>query len=78
MHDRGDRVKPAGESRRRVAELGRHRPDARVCHTKTHTFRHMIPDANTVWGLLLKGAWQVYRHMYDIVRVARQGVAADG
>ena len=72
MHDRGDAVIPAGESRRLVAALQRERPDIEVSYTETDIFRHVIPDAERDWKSLLTGGWQVCRHMYHIIEVARQ------
>ena len=71
MHDRMDAVIPVGESRRLVASLQRQRPDIEVYYTETDIFRHVIPDAETEWVPLLKGAWQVCRHMYHIIEIAR-------
>ena len=71
MHDRGDAVIPVSESRRLVAALALQRPDARVYYTETDIFRHVVPDADTAWAPLLKGAWRVFRHMYHIIRVAQ-------
>ena len=71
MHDRGDAVIPVGESRRLVAALRRDRPDIEVYYTETDIFRHVVPDAETKWVPLLGGAWQLCRHMYHIIRVAR-------
>ena len=71
MHDRGDPLIPVGESRRLVAALERERPDVAVYYTETDIFRHVRPDADTAWTSLLRGAFQLFRHMYHIVRVAR-------
>ena len=72
MHDRGDPLIPAGESRRLVDALQRERPDIAVHYTETDIFRHVRPDADRDTISLLKGAGQLYRHMYHIVAVARQ------
>ena len=72
MHDRGDAVIPVGESRRLVAALRYERPDVEFYYTETDIFRHVSPDADTEWKPLLRGAWQVCRHMYHIIAVARQ------
>ena len=72
MHDRGDAVIPVGESRRLVAALQRERPDIEVYYTETDIFRHVIPDAGRNWKATLIGAWQVCRHMYHIIEVARR------
>ena len=71
MHDRGDAVIPVEESRRLAAALRQERPDVELYYTETDIFRHVTPDADTKWGPLLSGAWQVCRHMYHIIRVAR-------
>lgn len=72
MHDRGDPLIPVGESRRLVAALQEYRPDVATYYTETDIFRHVRPDAETDWKSMLRGAWQLYRHMYHIVAVARQ------
>ncbi|MXZ91037.1 MAG: hypothetical protein F4W95_00405 [Chloroflexi bacterium] len=72
MHDRGDPLIPVGESRRLVAALQEQRPDVATYYTETDIFRHVRPDAETDWQSMLRGAWQLYRHMYHIVAVARQ------
>ena len=54
-----------------VAALERERPDVKVYYTETDIFRHVRPDADTGWPSLLRGALQLFRHMYHIVRVAR-------
>ena len=75
MHDRGDPLIPAGESRRLVDTLRRQRPDITVYYTETDIFRHVRPDANRDTKSLLRGAGQLYRHMYHIVAVARRPAA---
>ena len=75
MHDRGDPLIPAGESRRLVDALQRQRPDITVYYTETDIFRHVRPDADRDVKSLLKGAGQLYRHMYHIVAVARRPAA---
>ena len=72
MHDRGDPLIPSGESRRLVDALHQQRPDISVYYTETDIFSHVRPDANRDLKSLLKGAGQLYRHMYDIIAVARQ------
>ena len=71
MHDRGDAVIPVEESRRLAAALRQERPDVELYYTETDIFRHVIPDADAEWKPLLKGAWQVCRHMYHIIHIAR-------
>ena len=72
MHDRGDPLIPVGESRRMVQALHQQRPDVPVYYTETDIFRHVRPDAETDLKSMLAGAFQLYRHMYHIVAVARQ------
>ena len=72
MHDRGDPLIPAGESRRLVDALQQQRPDITVYYTETDVFRHVRPDADRDLKSLLKGAGQIYRHMYHIIAVARR------
>lgn len=72
MHDRGDPLIPVGESRRLVQALRQERPDVPVYYTETDIFRHVRPDAATDLKSMLAGAFQLYRHMYHIVAVARQ------
>lgn len=72
MHDRGDPLIPVGESRRLVAALQEQRPDVATYYTETDIFRHVRPDAETDRRSMLRGAWQLYRHMYHIVAVAQQ------
>ena len=72
MHDRGDPLIPVGESRRMVRALQQQRPDVSVYYTETDIFRHVRPDAETDLKSMLAGAFQLYRHMYHIVAVARQ------
>ena len=71
MHDRGDTVIPVGESRRLAGALERERPNIEVYYTETGIFEHTSPDAGSDWRSLLSGAWQVFRHMYHIIAVAR-------
>ncbi len=72
MHDRGDPLIPVGESRRMVTALERERPDVTAHYTETDIFRHVRPDAETEWTSMLRGAFQLYRHMYHIIAVAQQ------
>ena len=71
MHDVGDPLIPVGESRRLVDALGEQRPEVEVYYTETDIFRHVRPDANRDLKSLLRGAWQLFRHMFHIVAVAR-------
>ena len=72
MHDVGDPLIPVGESRRLVDALRQQRADVTVHYTETDIFRHVRPDANRDLKSLLSGAFQLYRHMFHIVAVARQ------
>lgn len=72
MHDRGDSLIPAGESRRLVDALRHQRPDISVYYTETDVFSHVRPDADRDLQSRLKGAGQLYRHMYHIIAVARR------
>ena len=72
IHDRGDPLIPVGESRRLAAALREQRPDVATHYTETDIFRHVRPDAERDWKAMLRGGWQLYRHMYHIVAVARQ------
>lgn len=72
MHDVGDPLIPVGESRRLVDALAEQRPDVEVYYTETDIFRHVRPDANRDLKSLLRGAFQLFRHMYHIVAIARQ------
>ena len=71
MHDRGDAVIPVEQSRRLAAALRQEWPDVELYYTETDIFRHVSPDAETKWVPLLGGAWQVWRHMYHIIHMAR-------
>ena len=71
MHDVGDPLIPVGESRRLVDALGEQRPEVEVYYTETDIFRHVRPDANRDLKSLLRGAWQLFRHMFHIVALAR-------
>ncbi len=72
MHDQGDPLIPVGESRRMVRALQQQRPDIPVYYTETDIFRHVRPDAQTDLKSMLRGAFQLYRHMYHIVAVAQK------
>ena len=72
MHDVGDPLIPVGESRRLVDALREQRPEVEVYYTETDIFRHVRPDANRDLKSLLRGAGQLFRHMFHIVAVARQ------
>ena len=72
MHDVGDPLIPVGESRRLVDALREQRPDVEVYYTETDIFRHVRPDADRDLKSLLRGAFQLFRHMFHIVAIARQ------
>ena len=72
MHDVGDPLIRVGESRRLVGALRERRPDVEVYYTETDVFQHVRPDANRDLKSLLRGAWQLFRHMFHIVAIARQ------
>ena len=71
MHDVGDPLIPVEESRRLVSALGEQRPEVEVYYTETDIFRHVRPDADRDLKSLLRGAWQLFRHMFHIVALAR-------
>ena len=71
MHDVGDPLIPVGESRRLVESLREQRPDMEVYYTETDIFRHVRPDADRDLKSLLLGSFQLFRHMFHIVAVAR-------
>ena len=69
MHDVGDPLIPVGESRRLVQALrASGRPAAR--YTETAIFDHVRPGSSGNLWELAKGAAQLYRHLYGIIRLA--------
>ena len=66
MHDRNDRLVPAAESRRLLAAT-QERGDVR--YTEVLAFDHVRPGGGGI-GDLLGEAFRLYRHMYNIVRIA--------
>ena len=67
LHDRNDRLVPAAESRRLVdATLDR----GEVRYTEVLSFDHVRPSGGGI-GALLGEAFRLYRHMYDIIRIAQ-------
>ena len=66
MHDRYDQAVPAFESRRLVEAVG-DRIDVR--YTEFLAFDHMLPSDGGVFTRLGQ-AFRLYRHMYDIIRIA--------
>ena len=67
MHDRHDRLVPAAESRRLRAAAGGRGNDVR--YTEVLAFEHVRPEGG-LWAMLREGA-RLYRHMYDIIRIAQ-------
>ena len=66
MHDRNDRLVPAVESRRLYAATeGR----GNVHYTEVLAFDHVRPSGGSI-GDLLGEAARLYRHMYNIIRIA--------
>ena len=66
LHDRHDRLVPAAESRRLLAAT-QERGDVR--YTEVLAFEHVRPSGGGI-GALLGEAFRLYRHMYDIIRIA--------
>ena len=66
MHDRHDRLVPAAESRRLLA-AAQDRGDVR--YTEVLAFDHVRPSGGAL--ALLREAGRLYRHMYEIVRIAQ-------
>ena len=66
LHDRHDRLVPAAESRRLLAAT-EDRGDVR--YTEVLSFEHVRPSGGGI-GALLGEAFRLYRHMYDIIRIA--------
>ena len=67
LHDRNDRLVPAAESRR-LLDATADREDVR--YTEVLSFEHVRPGAAGI-GELLGEAFRLYRHMYDIIRIAQ-------
>ena len=67
LHDRHDRLVPAAESRR-LLDATADRGDVR--YTEVLSFEHVRPGAAGI-GELLGEAFRLYRHMYDIIRIAQ-------
>ena len=66
MHDRNDRLVPAAESRRLLAAT---RERGEVRYTEVLAFEHVRPSGGG-YGDLLAEAGRLFRHMYDIIRIA--------
>ena len=71
MHDRGDLLIPVGESRRLTNALQQRSIAAPVRYTETDIFRHVRPDSETDLPALIRGAVQLFRHMYWVIALAR-------
>lgn len=67
MHDRHDRLVPAAESRRLRAAAGGQGNNVR--YTEVLAFEHVRPEGGLL-AMLREGA-RLYRHMYDIIRIAQ-------
>ncbi len=68
MHDQGDKLIPVGESRRFAAAVS-DREDA--LYTETSIFDHVRPGRGRNWMHLSGEAIKLYRHMYQVFRVAQ-------
>ena len=66
LHDRHDRLVPAAESRRLLAAT---EDRGNVRYTEVLAFEHVRPSGGGI-GSLLGEAFRLYRHMYDIIRIA--------
>ena len=67
MHDRDDLLVPAAESRRLMeATLGR----SNVRYTELLAFDHVAPSGGGIPTILGQSA-RLYRHMYEIIRIAQ-------
>ena len=67
LHDRHDRLVPAAESRRLLAAT---EDRGNVRYTEVLAFEHVRPSGGGI-GDLLGEAFRLYRHMYDIIRIAQ-------
>ena len=66
MHDQGDRLVPAAESRR-LLEATRSRGNVR--YTELLAFDHVEPSGGGILTIVGQAA-RLYRHMYEIIRIA--------
>lgn len=69
MHDVGDRLIPVGESRRLAAAMAAQGREG-LRYTETAIFDHVRPGSSGSLWELAKGAGQLYRHLYGIMRLA--------
>ena len=67
MHDVGDSLIPVGESRRFAAAVD---DRENVLYTETSIFDHVRPGKGRNWLHLVGDAIKLYRHMYQLIRVA--------
>ena len=67
MHDRDDELVPAAESRRLVKAV---QERVNVRHTELIAFEHVTPTAGGILTALGQAAI-LYRHMYEIIRIAQ-------
>ena len=67
MHDRDDELVPAAESRWLVKAVRDH---VDVRHTELLAFEHVTPTAGGMLTILSQAAI-LYRHMYEIIRIAQ-------
>ena len=67
MHDRDDLLVPAAESRR-LLEATRDRGNVR--YTELLAFDHTFPTGGGILTILGQAA-HLYRHMYEIIRIAQ-------
>ena len=68
MHDQGDLLIPAAESRRLVDAL---ESRGNFRYTETEVFEHVRPGGGGEVWLLVKEAAKLYGHMYGIIDIAR-------
>lgn len=67
MHDVGDRLIPVGESRRFAAAVTE---QGNVLYTETSIFDHVRPGLGRNWLHLAGDAAKLYRHLYQVIKVA--------
>ena len=65
MHDRDDLLVPAAESRRLLAATG----NKDIRYTELFAFDHVAPSGGGIITILGQAA-RLYRHMYEIIRIA--------
>ena len=67
MHDVGDKLIPVGESRRFAAAVTER---GNVLYTETSIFDHVRPGLGRNWLHLAGDAAKLYRHLYQLIKVA--------